>query len=76
LALYINSNEVAQRYSNPTLLWPICLLLLFWVSRVWLLAHRGEMHDDPVLFTLKDRPSQILGLVGFGILLASMWQPS
>jgi len=76
LALYINSNEVAQLYSNPTLLWPICLLLLFWVSRVWLLTHRGEMHDDPVLFTLKDRPSQILGLVGFGILLASMWQPS
>jgi 4-hydroxybenzoate polyprenyltransferase/phosphoserine phosphatase len=76
LALYINSSEVAQRYANPSLLWPVCLLLLFWVSRVWLLAHRGEMHDDPVLFTLKDRPSQVLGLVGLGILLASMWQTS
>ncbi|HEU5304637.1 MAG TPA: UbiA family prenyltransferase, partial [Gemmatimonadales bacterium] len=47
LALYINSEEVVALYRNPLLLWLICPLLLLWISRMWLLAHRGRIHQDP-----------------------------
>jgi 4-hydroxybenzoate polyprenyltransferase len=54
LALYISSDEVVALYHRPTVLWLLCPLLLFWVSRVWLLAHRGRMHDDPIVAALRD----------------------
>lgn len=44
LALYINSPEVHALYSRPTLIWPLCVLLLYWISRLWMKAQRGEMH--------------------------------
>lgn len=59
LALYINSHDVAVLYSQPNLLWLVCAVLLYWISRVWLLAHRGEMHEDPIIFAIKDRVSYI-----------------
>jgi hypothetical protein len=43
----------------------VCPLLLYWISRVWLLTTRGQMHDDPVVFALRDRYSLVLfALVG------------
>jgi 4-hydroxybenzoate polyprenyltransferase len=57
LALYINSPTVEMLYSHPHVIWLLCILLLYWISRVWLEAHRGNMHDDPVVFALKDRVS-------------------
>lgn len=59
LALYLNSNQAFILYRYSAFLWFICLLLLFWVSRIWMLATRGEMHDDPVVFALKDKVSWI-----------------
>lgn len=71
LALYINSREVTSLYSHPALLWLICPFLLYWVSRVWLLAHRGQMHHDPIVFALRDKISYLTGLVvGIVMLLA------
>jgi 4-hydroxybenzoate polyprenyltransferase/phosphoserine phosphatase len=61
LALYINSDAVVALYREPILLWLICPLLLFWMSRVWLLAHRGQMHEDPVVFAIGDRASYVVG---------------
>ena len=61
LALYIHSQEVAAIYRNPTFLWFVSLSLLYWITRVWILAHRGEMVDDPILFTFKDRVSYLVG---------------
>lgn len=61
VALYINSPEVRVLYLAPEFLWLLCPLLVYWVSRVWLLARRGEMHDDPVVFALRDRVSYIVG---------------
>jgi len=71
LALYVNSREVTEMklYNNPMLLLLICPLLLYWISRVWMLAHRGQMHDDPIIFALKDRVSYIVG----GITLLILW---
>lgn len=73
LALYINSKEVVELYRHPTLLLFICPLLLYWVSRVWLLATRDRIDDDPVVFALKDKSSYAVGaLVALFIWLASV----
>lgn len=69
LALYANSEPVQKLYHHPEYLWGVCLVLLFWNNRVALLTHRGEMHDDPVVFAMRDRTSlccvMIVGLLAF-----------
>jgi 4-hydroxybenzoate polyprenyltransferase len=62
LALYINSPEIEALYHRPKLVWMLCVLMLYWISRVWMMAQRGHMHDDPVVFALKDRQSLAIGL--------------
>ena len=63
LVLYINSREVVALYRSPTILWLIGPCLLYWITRVWLLAYRGEMDEDPILFTVKDWPSYLVGII-------------
>ena len=61
----------ADTYRDPAALWAVPPLLFLWIGRVWLLANRGEMHHDPVIFALRDRVSYLLGaLVGAAFLLA------
>jgi amino acid transporter len=69
LALYVNSEQVVKLYAHPTLLLLVCPLLLYWISRVWFLAHRGQMHDDPVAFAFKDWVSYFIG----ALTLVVMW---
>ena len=65
LALYINSDQVVVLYRAPLLLWLICPLLLLWIGRMWLLAYRGQIHEDPIVATVRDPLSYALGaLVG------------
>jgi len=72
LALYINSATVTRLYSRPALLWLIGPLLWFWISRVWLLAHRGEMKEDPVFFAVRDPVTWgVAAAAGLAILLAA-----
>ncbi|HUJ61414.1 MAG TPA: UbiA family prenyltransferase [Kofleriaceae bacterium] len=61
MALYINSPEIHALYARPYALWAICPLMLFWISRIWVKTHRGQMHDDPVVFALRDRVSLLVG---------------
>jgi 4-hydroxybenzoate polyprenyltransferase len=61
LALYINSEAVVGLYRAPAVLWLICPLLLYWISRIWLLVHRGHIHEDPVVFAIRDRVSYVVG---------------
>lgn len=61
LAMYIQDQATVSLYRHPQLIWLACPLLLFWITRVWILAHRGRMHDDPVVFALKDRTSLCMG---------------
>lgn len=63
LALYINSPESIALYGRPQVLWLLCPLILYWVSRAWVIAHRGEMDDDPVVFAVTDRVSQLVALL-------------
>lgn len=65
LALYISNDKITALYARPELLWLICPLLLYWVSRVAMISYRGEMHDDPIVFAVKDKVSlAIFGLAG------------
>jgi 4-hydroxybenzoate polyprenyltransferase len=68
LALYVNSPEVRLLYQRPMLLLLVCPLLLYWISRVWLLAHRGQLHDDPIVFALKDPGSYLVGALTLGVI--------
>jgi hypothetical protein len=64
LAMYITHPSIAELYLRPRTLLLICPVFLYWTSRVWLLAHRGQMYDDPIVFALKDWQSWIiLGII-------------
>jgi len=69
--LFISSPETSTNYSTPQLLWLTAIGLLYWLSRLWIKTSRGEMDDDPVVYAVKDRGSQItiLGII-FSVLLA------
>jgi len=54
LALYINGKEVSMLYRHPQWIWLACPMLLFWISRIWFLANRGKMREDPVVFAAQD----------------------
>jgi 4-hydroxybenzoate polyprenyltransferase len=62
IAVYINSADSLVLYRHHQALWLICPLLLFWISRVWMLTARGHMHEDPVVFALRDPVSVLLVL--------------
>jgi 4-hydroxybenzoate polyprenyltransferase len=70
-ALYINGDHAAGIYRHPEVLWLICPLLLYWISRMWMLAHRGELHEDPVLFATRDRTSWVVGALVAVVLAAA-----
>jgi len=61
LALYINDGRTTQLYSHQEFIWLACPLLLTWITRVWMLAHRGVMNEDPVIFAVRDHVSLSIG---------------
>lgn len=69
LAMYVSHPSVTALYLRPQLLWLACPVLLYWISRVWLLAHRGRMHNDPIVFALRDWQSwlvvALMAIIGF-----------
>ncbi len=69
LALYIDSPDSRVLYHHPHYLWLLCPLLLYWISRTWAIAHRGVMHDDPVVFAVTDRLSRGLLVIAALVIL-------
>lgn len=61
LALYLHDPSKASHYGAPAFLWALPASVVFWLSRVWLKVDRGEMHDDPLAFALKDPVSWAVG---------------
>ena len=59
MALYLNSPMVLGLYPTPSALWGVCCILLYWISRITIITHRGEMLDDPIVFAVNDKVSQI-----------------
>jgi 4-hydroxybenzoate polyprenyltransferase len=72
LALYINGDIVRGLYGHPDRLWLNCILLLFWISRMILVTHRGQMHADPLVFAATDRSSQLIMLACIVITLLAI----
>jgi 4-hydroxybenzoate polyprenyltransferase len=63
-ALYLNSQNVIQNYEHPKALWLLVPLLMYWFTRLWFLTNRGEVHDDPLVFVLRDAMSLlVIGLM-------------
>lgn len=61
--LYVESSAVRTSYREPRLLWFVLPVLLYWLGRIWILAGRGQMQDDPVKFAVKDRHSLACGVI-------------
>ncbi len=71
LALYMNSDQMRALYGDSRLLWLICPFVMYWITRVWLLARRGVMDEDPVVFAFRDRASLAVAAVCAALLAAA-----
>ncbi len=69
MGLYINSPLITQYYSNPKVIWLLLPLLTYWLGRLWILANRGEVNEDPLIFAVKDRTSLLVAALSAVILL-------
>jgi 4-hydroxybenzoate polyprenyltransferase/phosphoserine phosphatase len=69
VALYINSPDVTRYYRRPSMLWVVCPIFAYWLSRLWLIAARGDLDEDPVLFAIRDKLSYLVGVIIVGVVL-------
>ena len=69
MASATSMDTVLKLYSKPEILWLTIPVLLYWINRMWMQAHRGNMEDDPLMFALRDPYSLICG----AIFAAVMW---
>lgn len=71
MALYINDPDITVAYTHSEWLWLVCPALLYWISRIWLMAHRGLIHEDPVVYAVRDKASFVVaGIALFAIYMA------
>jgi len=75
MALYVDSANVKQLYRHPELIWLICPIILYQMARIWFLARRGQMPDDPLVFMIRDWRSQVMGLLVVAIMVAATILP-
>jgi 4-hydroxybenzoate polyprenyltransferase len=69
LALYVISDEFAAHYTYPFLIWQLCPLALYWIGRAWMVVARDEMHDDPLIWAVRDQLSRWVVIAAFLILI-------
>lgn len=70
-ALFIDSDNAMASYSYPQALWLLCIILLYWLTRMWMKTARGEMHDDPLVYAARDRNSLVMLALSLLILVAA-----
>jgi 4-hydroxybenzoate polyprenyltransferase len=63
LALYINSPAVALLYRSPQVLWGVCIICLYWITNTIMIAYRGNMYDDPLIYATNDPKSRLCLIV-------------
>jgi 4-hydroxybenzoate polyprenyltransferase len=73
LALYVDSRASTGLYTTPQLIWLICPIVLYVLSRLWVLARRGHMSDDPLMFIIRDWRSQLMGVITICLILAARY---
>ena len=71
LCIYTTQHYVAERYASPAILWLLCPVLLYLLNRILILARRGHMDDDPIVFCVRDRVTQQLGLLAVAVVVAA-----
>ncbi len=67
--MYLGSEKVTELYARPELLWIFCPLLLYWITRIWHLAWRGKLTDDPLAFAARDPQTYLVGAIGIATIL-------
>lgn len=72
LALFIDSDQIAQKYTSPELLWFLIPITIYWLTRAWMITHRGKMDDDPIVFAIKDKTSICVGIAVLAIVFGAM----
>jgi len=72
LSLYVHSPDVRLLYSSPECLFLLCPVVLYWLGRTWLMAHRGELKEDPVTLAIRDPVSYGVALASAAVIAASM----
>jgi 4-hydroxybenzoate polyprenyltransferase len=70
-ALYIGNEVSESLYPHHTRLWLLVPVLLLWISRLWLIASRGDLHEDPVIYAIMDKKSLLLGVVVVAIVISA-----
>ncbi|RXT25857.1 hypothetical protein B5U98_04645 [Bosea sp. Tri-39] len=75
MALYVDSAAVKQLYRHPEMIWLVCPIILYQIARMWFLARRGNMPDDPLMFMIRDWRSQLMGAVVVLIMLGAKVLP-
>ncbi|KRE09790.1 hypothetical protein ASE63_04515 [Bosea sp. Root381] len=75
MALYVDSAAVKELYRHPELIWLLCPIILYQMARIWFLARRGQMPDDPLVFMIRDWRSQVTGLAVVVIMVAASLLP-
>jgi hypothetical protein len=71
-SLYVHSQDVRVLYSSPEVLFFLCPIILYWLSRTWLLAHRGALNEDPVTLAIRDPVSYGVALASAAVIAASI----
>jgi 4-hydroxybenzoate polyprenyltransferase len=71
LGLFISSADTQSRYASPSILWLMMPGLIYWLARLWVKTSRGEMHDDPIVFAVKDGASSLTVLYMVATVLAA-----
>ena len=69
--LFISAPETQVRYGTPQMLWLVAIGLIYWLARLWVKTSRGEMHDDPVVYAIKDRGSRVAIFGMIAVMLAA-----
>ena len=75
MALYVDSAAVKELYRHPELIWLVCPIILYQMARIWFLARRGHMPDDPLVFMIRDWRSQVTGAIVLVIMVAATLLP-
>jgi 4-hydroxybenzoate polyprenyltransferase len=73
LGFYLDQTVAHVAFRHSYVLGLLCPIELYWIFRVWLRAHRGAMHDDPVVFALRDRVSRYLVVLGMAIVACAVF---
>jgi 4-hydroxybenzoate polyprenyltransferase len=73
LVLYVDSRASTGLYKTPQLIWLICPIVLYVLARLWVLARRGQMSDDPLMFIIRDWRSQLMGVITICLILAARY---